>query len=116
MAKIKSYSIKGDRILLNLEISKKEYILLNHEHNDLLILPSSIKVLNQVLTTGKLGNSNRIMIPKKFLERKGLKTLDKKVNSQIFTINDDAFLIAKIRNSKDRKTRIKWHTTLIEED
>lgn len=112
MATILSFSVKKNTLLLNLQISKEEYKLLSHEFRDLLLLPSNSKVLNQILTTGKLGNSNRIMVPKKFLERKEVKILDKKVHSQIFKVGDESFLLVKIKSSEEKRPTIKWYTTL----
>lgn len=112
MAIIKSSSIKKNRVILRLQVSKEEFKLLNHEFNDLLLLPSNIRILNQLLTTGKLGNSNRIMIPKKFLERKGVKNLEKRISSQIFKVNGETFLLSKIKGSETKKPTVRWYTTL----
>ena len=115
MASIESFSIKKNKVIINLKASKEEFKLLNHEFNELLILPTNENVLNQILTTGRLGNGNRIMIPKKFLNKRGVKNLEKKVNSQIFRIDGKAFLLSKIKGSETKEPRVKWHTTLIRE-
>ena len=69
MAEIISFNVKKDKIMVNAKISPEEYELVKNETKNLVILPINVKMLNQPLTTGKLGNSNRIMIPKKFLKK-----------------------------------------------
>ena len=56
--------------------------------------------LNEKLTTGKLGNSNRIMLPNKILKKYGIKKLSKKVPSKIFEYNGNKLLVIKLEESK----------------
>ncbi len=100
MAEIKGMEMHDEKIELTLSISNDEYRILKHQMSNLTILPSGKDALTYSLTTGKLGNSNRMMIPKKFLESFNIKELDKKVPSNIFVLNDDAYLLIKIKSSK----------------
>ncbi|NIO22722.1 MAG: hypothetical protein GTN38_01690 [Candidatus Aenigmarchaeota archaeon] len=99
MADIRSIDIRKGNIVVNLKISKDEYDLLNQETRDLLLLPAHSNILDRPLTTGKLGNSNRIMLPKKILDRHEITDLEKKVPAKTFNINDEVFLLIKLKRS-----------------
>jgi len=99
MADIDSIDIKKDDIIVNLKISKGEYDLLKNTTSNLLLLPTDKEFLSNFLTTGKLGNSNRIMMPKKILNRFDMKDMIKKVPAKAFTINDEVYLFIKLRKS-----------------
>ena len=99
MAEISSIGIKKDDIIVNLKISKGEYELLENKTKNLLILPTNSEFLSRPLTTGKLGNSNRIMLPKKILEKFDIKILEKKVPSKAFKVDDEVFLLIKLKKS-----------------
>ncbi len=99
MAEIKSIDIKNKKKTVTLEISDEEYSLLSNNTQNPIVLPADRDSLNKTLTTGKLGNSNRIMLPKKILEREGISHIDKKVPAQIFKTGGDAFLLIKIKKS-----------------
>ena len=98
MADIQSINMGDHEISVNLKVSSSEYELLKNSRYNLVLLPSDSNVLSNVLTTGKLGNSNRIMIPKKMLEREGV-NMEKKVPSRIFKINETVFLLIKLNGS-----------------
>jgi len=97
MADIDSIDMKNDKILVNLKLSKDEYKLLKQSTKRLLLLPTEPTILEELLTTGKLGNSNRIMLPNKILRRHNVIKLLKKVPSKIFDINDEKFLLIKLQ-------------------
>lgn len=99
MAEINSIDIKKDAIVVNLKVSKGEYELLGNSTSNLLLLPINPKFLNHPLTTGKLGNSNRIMMPKKILEKFEIKNLEKKVPARTFEVDDEVFLVIKLKKS-----------------
>ncbi len=99
MAEIQSIDIKKGDIMVNLRITKDEYQLLGNHTTNLLLLPTNPEFLNHSLTTGKLGNSNRIMLPKKILGKFDIKELDKKVPAKTFRINDDVFLLIRLKKS-----------------
>ena len=99
MAEIRSIDIKKDDIIVNLKVSRGEYELLGNNTSDLLLLPVNLEFLNRPLTTGKLGNSNRIMLPKKILKKFEIKNLEKKVPARTFKVDDDIFLIIRLQKS-----------------
>jgi len=99
MAEIRSIDMRKGNILVNLRISKDEYDLLSQETRDLLILPAHSNIFDRPLTTGKLGNSNRIMLPKKILDRYEITDLEKKVPAKTFKINDEVYLLIKLKKS-----------------
>ncbi len=98
MADIQSINMGDHEIIVNLRISNSEYELLKNRRYDLVLLPSDSSSLHNALTTGRLGNSNRIMVPKKMLEREGIK-MQKKVPSKVFKINDATYLLIKLNES-----------------
>ena len=100
MAEIKNIDMRNGDIEISLSMNKDEYKALRHHMSDIIILPRGKDSLTHELTTGKLGNSNRIMIPKKMLESFKIKQMDKKVPSSIFIINGDAYLLVKIKKSE----------------
>ncbi len=100
MADIRNINMDNSEILINLRVSKEEYEILKQNTSNIILLPSSSDILIQRLTTGRLGNSNRIMLPKKFLEAGGVKILQKKVPARIFKNNGDIFLLVKLEESR----------------
>ncbi|VVB59561.1 Uncharacterised protein [uncultured archaeon] len=100
MAEIKSIDMHKEDIEVKLSISKEEYKVLQHHMSDIVILPSGRESLAYSLTTGKLGNSNRVMLPKKMLEAFRIAELDKKVPSNLFTFNGNTFLLIKLKGSE----------------
>ncbi len=100
MARIRSINIEPDGISLNLRISESEYSLLKSPMGDVLLLPSDTSVLEELLTTGRLGNGNRIMLPNKVMKKYHVKKLHKKVPARIFEINGGRFLLIKLEEHK----------------
>ena len=100
MASIKTIDMNGKDILVTLKISEEEYELLKPKMKNLMIIPVETDALNERLTTGKLGNSNRIMLPNKILKKFGIKKLPKKAPSHIFESNGDKILVIKLEESK----------------
>jgi len=99
MSEIKSIDVQEGKMDIKLSITQNEYKILQHHTEDILVLPSGRDSLVNSLTTGKLGNSNRIMVPKKLLELHNIRELDKKVPSGVFVVDGDAFLLIKIKKS-----------------
>lgn len=99
MSEIDSIEINKNNIMVKLKLSQGEYELLGNKTSDLLLLPVDNDFMNRTLTTGKLGNSNRIMMPKKILEKFDITILEKKVPSKTFLINDEVFLLIKLKKS-----------------
>lgn len=100
MAEIRSVDMEKSEITINLRVSRKEYDLLNQVTTNLVLLPADSGILDNMLTTGKLGNSNRIMMPKKILKKMNITVLDKKVPAKLFRIGGDVFLLIKLKESK----------------
>lgn len=100
MAKIQIIDMKNDGILVTLKISEEEYEFLKPKSREFLIIPIDEDTLDETLTTGKLGNSNRIMLPNKILKKYEIKKLLKKVSSKIFNSNGDKLLVIKLEESK----------------
>jgi len=92
--------MNGNDILVTLKISDEEYEVLKPKIKNLMIVPVETDALNERLTTGKLGNSNRIMLPNKILKKYGIKKLPKKVPSDVFESNGDKILVIKLEESK----------------
>ena len=99
MADISSIDVKKNHISVNLRISKPEFELVSNSTSNLLLIPTTADFLNHSLTTGKLGNSNRIMLPKKILEKFEIKEMEKKVPARTFRLDDEIFLVIKLKKS-----------------
>lgn len=100
MAEIRNINVENDEIMISLKVSKQEYDLLRQNTENLVLFPSNRDVLSHTLTTGRLGNSNRIMLPKKVLEAGGVSFLQKKVPAKIFKSNGNVFLLVKLEESR----------------
>ncbi len=100
MAEIKSIDLEGDKVEIKLSIDKGEYKLLKQHTSNLVVLPCGEESLTYRLTTGKLGNSNRIMIPKKLLKAFKIGLLEKKLPANIFSLDGDTYLLIKMKKSK----------------
>ena len=100
MGEIQNIDIRDNKILINIRVSQEEYELLNQNTRNLVLLPSSPDALDYTLTTGRLGNSNRIMLPKKLLEREDVRILQKRVPARIFKSNGYVFLLIKLEESR----------------
>jgi hypothetical protein len=96
MADLNSIDMKKDEIILSLKISKEEYEFLKQATADLMVVPVSPKFMNNLLTTGKLGNSNRLMLPKKILDRLDVRKMNKKVPGRIFRLDGNVYLLVKL--------------------
>ena len=99
MSHVNSINVRKGEIRVNLTISKNEYDLIGNNTKNLLILPANMEFLNRQLTTGKLGNSNRIMLPKKILDKFEITNLEKKIPARAFEIDDDVFLLIRLKRS-----------------
>ena len=93
-------TIESDGISLNLRISVSEYSLLKSPRGSILLLPADPGILEEWLTTGKLGNGNRIMLPNKVMKKYHVKELHKKVPAGIFEVNGGKFLLIKLEEHK----------------
>jgi hypothetical protein len=98
MALIKSVSFDGDEIYLQVSISNKEYRQLQPSTKDIMVLPTNS--LEDTLTVGKLGNSNRIMLPKKTQKRYNIETLPKRAKAKIFELGNSKYLLINLSGKK----------------
>ncbi|MEM5812166.1 MAG: hypothetical protein QXN71_02300 [Candidatus Aenigmatarchaeota archaeon] len=96
MAEISSINVKNNNFLVTMKLSKEEYEFLKQETAGLMVIPVCSKFLSQLMTTGKLGNSNRLMLPKKSLDRLQVKKIRRKVPGRIFKLDGSVYLIARL--------------------
>jgi len=101
MADVNSIEMKKDEIILSLKISKEEYEFLKQATADLMVVPVSPKFMNNLLTTGKLGNSNRLMLPKKILDKLDVKKMDRKVPGRIFRMQGNVYLLTRLHGKRN---------------
>jgi hypothetical protein len=99
MADIDLIEMKDNNVILKLKLSKDEYGMLEQSTKNLLILPTDKDILDESLTTGKLGNSNRIMLPNKILKKNGITNLLKNAPARVFEISDEKFVFIKLQGS-----------------
>jgi hypothetical protein len=80
-----------------MELSHDEYSAIKSRHRNLILIPSDS--MEDTLTTGTLGNGNRIMLPNKILKKHKIEKLRKKVRSSIIEIDDNKFLIIELEKA-----------------
>lgn len=100
MAVINSIDMREQDVVAHIVLSRDEYSQLNQNSKEILVLPADIASLKLKLTTGKLGNGNRIMFPTSLLKKHGMEALPKKVPSSIFYLEEDKFLLVKLKETK----------------
>ena len=99
MADIRNISMDSGEILISLSISREEHELLKQSTENILLIPSGSEGFNHALTTGKLGNSNRIMMPKRVLDREGVASLEKKLPARVFRNDGSVYLLLELKRS-----------------
>ena len=103
MSDIELIEMKGNNVLVRLKMDKDEYGMLNQSTKNLLLLPTDMNILGDSLTTGKLGNSNRIMLPNKILKRHEVTNLLKNAPARVFDVDNQKFLLIKIQDHQIAK-------------
>lgn len=98
MARLKRIDMAENGITLVVEISREEYKLIG-PGKDLLVVPKDDSFLSEDLTSGRLGNSNRIMVPTKLLRNHNVVELPKKVPARIFEVKDQKYLLIRLKRS-----------------
>jgi hypothetical protein len=93
MSEVLNIDFKTNRILVTLELSTDEYNIIKH-HREMLVMPTNS--FNDILTTGTLGNSNRIMLPNKILKKNDIMLLKKKVRSSILKAKNGKYLVIQL--------------------
>lgn len=99
MANLRTIERGEGEVYVTLKMSHREYDILKESEDDLLVLPVNGYLVDE-LTTGKLGNGNRIMLPSKILKRHGMEELKKKISSRIFELTDGKYLLCKLDEDK----------------
>jgi hypothetical protein len=97
MGELKRINLE-DGITVELSLSDEEYRLLSRGRK-VLVVPTGDGFLGTELTTGKIGNGNRIMVPNRLLEINDIRRLKKKVPARIFEVNKEKFLLIKLEES-----------------
>ncbi len=96
MAVIKTISMDMDEIFVIASVSEQENEMIKCS-NKILIFPNKF---DESLTTGKLGNSNRIMLPKKILKKHEIE-LRGKVPARLFECDGNKYLLVKLEERID---------------
>jgi len=97
MARLMSVNLENKKIVATMELSQEEYMDAKLNFKNLILL--SMDSMENILTTGTLGNSNRIMLPNRLLKENDIKKLRKKVNSKILDINGNKILVIQLEKS-----------------
>lgn len=84
---------------VTLRLSRDEWEELHMTGRQVMILPFEPGRFDEKLTTGKLGNSNRVMLPKKVLEKHSIDHLPKKADSGVFEFEGGKFLVIKLKET-----------------
>jgi hypothetical protein len=100
MAELKSVERNAKDIKVTLKLTSDEYGMISKSWDDILLSPVNDAQFSEELTTGRLGNGNRVMLPKKILERHGVKLLKKKLPAAIFEVEGRTYLLAKLKEKK----------------
>ena len=97
MAELINIDFKLNKILVTLEITSEEHQIIKY-HREMLLAP--VNSFNEILTTGTLGNSNRIMLPNKILRKNNIATLKKKVPSTILKAGSGKYLVIQLEGGR----------------
>jgi len=100
MARLTAHKKKDNDIEVTLKVSQAQYKLLKEAEEDLLVLPTDTDCMAFELTTGKIGNGNRVMLPNKILARNEVKVLHKKLPSRIVEIDGRKLLVCVLEDER----------------
>lgn len=98
MSLLRKIEFENDSILITLEMNKREYDAVTPDVKEFITLPAD--TLDRTLTTGKLGNGNRIMVPNKFLRSHDIEVMRKFVKGKIVDIGEKKYLIIELEDKK----------------
>jgi len=98
MSMLRKMEWENNDILITLKLTKKEYEAVKSDVKEFIILPA--EGLYRTLTTGRLGNGNRIMVPTKFLKKHEVDVLRKKVQGNIIDTGERKFLVIELENKR----------------
>lgn len=96
MAVVKSLIVNDD-ILMILKLTGDERKRLAGSRY-VLVFPADGE-LPETLTVGKLGNSNRVMVPKKLMKKYGISSLPRKAPAGLFESGGEKFLVVRLQES-----------------
>lgn len=99
MAELKSVDINEGGTFVLFKVTKKEYDIIKQNKGDFAILPTDQGAFNELLTSGKIGMGNRIMIPNRLLSRYAV-SLKKKLPAGVYDIEDSKLLLILLEGSK----------------
>ena len=102
MARILNVDLSMGRKLLQVELTDLEYELISPQTGNLLLLPTDAAHMPEKLSTGDLGNSNRIMVPHGLLRRYDVPPLREfgKVPGAIFKTSIGTYLLADLTSHR----------------
>jgi len=92
MAVIKSFDLDTG-IVAEVRLTRDEYEALASARYIMLV---GAEDFPERLTVGKLGNSNRIMVPKRLLKKHGITSLPKKAPTAFLEYGGEKFMIVKL--------------------
>lgn len=98
MANLQTVAFKGNKILVTLELNQEEYGVVSPRSRNFVLVPTA--EMPDKLVTGKLGNSNRIMMPNKVLKRYGIPAMPKHVRSTIIRANGGIWLVVDLEKQR----------------
>ena len=96
MAAVKSLCM-GEETLITLKLTENERKRLSGSRY-VLVFPADAG-FPELLTVGKLGNSNRVMVPKKLLKRHSIASLPRKAGAGFFESGGEKFLVIRLKES-----------------
>jgi len=99
MAELRSVDINEDGTFVHFKVTKKEYDIIRQNKSDFAILPLDPSSFQELLTSGKLGMGNRIMIPNRLLSRYET-SLKKKLPAGVYDVEDSKLLLILLEGSK----------------
>jgi len=102
MTRILNVDLSMGRKVVQLELSDAEYELIAPQTDNLLLLPTDLVHMPEKLSTGDLGNSNRIMVPHGLLRRYDVPPLRElgKVRGAIFKTAMGTYLLADLTSHR----------------
>jgi len=96
MSILRKVELNDKDVIITLCLTKEEYNVIKPNSKEFLTLP--LEAFERILTTGRLGNGNRIMVPTKYLKVNNIDILRKNVPSAIFDLGNKKFLLIELEN------------------
>lgn len=96
MGKITKIEMGDTVIFITLSVSPSEYQYITPNIEDIILFPPN--KMDMSLTTGKIGNGNRIMVPNSLLKKEDIPILRKNVPSMVLTVEGKKYLIIELED------------------